>query len=178
MTINKLSALIVLFFAGCNSFASAEQMRWIEYRPAGEGFRVEMPENPEIVSNEINSKFGSLKQIVAKVDLVDRWFAVAYLDVPEEKSSANDVETQLDGARDGAVRGSTTDGNKATSGASPLRSRSRRRISSASFASFRPRFSRRSGLFLPHRRSRDAGAQNFCATISSQTLTASMALWI
>jgi hypothetical protein len=126
MTINKLSALIVLVFAGCNSFASAEQMRWIEYRPAGEGFRVEMPENPEIVSNELNSKFGPLKQIVAKVELVDRWFAVAYLDVPEEKSgsAANDVETQLDGGRDGAVRGMTTDGNKAT-----LRSEKRMSVS-------------------------------------------------
>ena len=117
MTINKLSALIVLVFAGCTSSVSAQQMDWMEYRPAGEGFRVEMPAKPEVASQELYTALGPVKQIVAKIEFVDRMFAVSYVDIPEDKSGREvpDAEKRLDGARDGAVKNTSASvGSKAT----------------------------------------------------------------
>jgi hypothetical protein len=52
---------------------------------------------------------------MAKVEFADRTFAVSYLDVPVMNGAAvNDVETRLDGARNGALKNMTIDGNKPT----------------------------------------------------------------
>jgi hypothetical protein len=75
--IKTLSTLIVLAFAVCNSPASAQQ--WIEYRPAGEGFRVEMPQAPQVTSRVLQHKIGPLNMIEANVDFTDRSFAVSYV---------------------------------------------------------------------------------------------------
>jgi hypothetical protein len=111
--IKTLSTLIVLAFAVCNSPASAQQ--WIEYRPAGEGFRVEMPQAPQVTSRVLQHKIGPLSLIEAEVDYPDRSFAVTYLDMPKDKikSAVKNAESILDGARDGAIGGMTIDGNKA-----------------------------------------------------------------
>jgi len=111
--IKTLSTLIVLAFAVCNSPASAQQ--WIEYRPAGEGFRVEMPQAPQVTSRVLQHKIGPLNMIEANVDFTDRSFAVSYFDMPKDKikSAVKNAESILDGARDGAVNGMTIDGNKA-----------------------------------------------------------------
>jgi hypothetical protein len=93
--------------------ASAQQ--WIEYRPAGEGFRVEMPQAPQVTSRVLQHKIGPLSLIEAEVDYPDRSFAVTYFDMPKDKikSAVKNAESILDGARDGAVGGMTIDGNKA-----------------------------------------------------------------
>ncbi len=111
--IKTLSTIIVFAVAVCNSPASAQQ--WIEYRPAGEGFRVEMPQAPQVTSRVLPHKIGPLNLIEADVDYADRSFAVSYVDMPKDKikSAVKNAESILDGARDGAVRGMTVDGNKA-----------------------------------------------------------------
>jgi hypothetical protein len=111
--IKALSTLLVLAFAVCNSPASAQQ--WIEYRPAGEGFRVEMPQAPQVTSRVLQHKLGPLNLTAADVDFTDRSFSVSYIDMPKDKikNAVKNAESILDGARDGAVGGMTIDGNKA-----------------------------------------------------------------
>jgi hypothetical protein len=116
--IKTLATLIVLAFAVCNAPASAQQ--WIEYRPVGEGFRVEMPQTPQVTSRVLQHKLGPLNtveaEVEAEVDFTDRSFDVSYIDFPADKikSAVKNAESILDGARDGAVNGMTINGNKAT----------------------------------------------------------------
>ena len=58
--IKTLYTLIVLVFATFNSPAAAQQ--WVEYRPAGEGFRVEMPQAPQVTSRILQHKMGTLNK--------------------------------------------------------------------------------------------------------------------
>jgi hypothetical protein len=98
--IKTLATLILVAFAVCNSPVSAQQ--WIEYHPAGEGFRVEMPQTPQVASRVLQHKLGPLNMVEADVDFTDRSFAVSYIDFPADKiKSAANAESILDGARDG-----------------------------------------------------------------------------
>ena len=112
-SIKALSTLIVLAFAVCNTPASAQQ--WIEYLPTGEGFRVEMPQTPQVTSRVLQHRLGPLNLVAANVDFTDRSFAVSYFDLPADqiKNAVKNAESILDGARDGAVNGMTINGNKA-----------------------------------------------------------------
>jgi hypothetical protein len=111
--IKALSTLFVLAFAVCISPASAQQ--WIEYRPSGEGFRLEMPQAPQVTSRVFQHKIGPLNLVLADVEYPDRSFSVSYFDMPKDKikNAVKNAESILDGARDGAVRGMTIDGNNA-----------------------------------------------------------------
>jgi hypothetical protein len=71
-----------------------------------------MPDKPDVASHPLFTQFGKVDQIMASVDLADHSYGVAYLDVPD--GAPKDVEKRLDGARDGAVKGMSIDGNKAT----------------------------------------------------------------
>jgi hypothetical protein len=107
-------ARLVLLYICFSIGSAAAQTKWVEYRPAGGGFRVEMPQTPQVESRTLQHKLGPLLMTQAAVDFSDRSFSLSYLDMPKDKIRNTNSDAILDGARDGAVNGMAIEGNKAT----------------------------------------------------------------
>ena len=109
---SKLRALFcAVVLTGQMGTAMAQQ--WIEHRPAGGGYRVEMPGRPQVSTRVIQHEAGPLTLTEADVELGDSFFTVSYVDMPVDKMKTFSADKLLDGARDGTVAGMTIDGNKA-----------------------------------------------------------------
>jgi hypothetical protein len=109
---SKLRALFcAVVLTGQMGTAMAQQ--WIEHRPAGGGYRVEMPGRPQVSTRVIQHEAGPLTLTEADVEFGDSFFTVSYVDMPVDKMKTFSADKLLDGARDGTVAGMTIDGNKA-----------------------------------------------------------------
>jgi hypothetical protein len=99
--IGLVSAFIVAF---CG-LAFAEQA-WVEYRPAGAGFRVEMPGQAQVTKEEIKTDVGPVPTTTAVVELGRSVaFVVMHSSYTEKQLTGRTQEIILDGARDGSARG-------------------------------------------------------------------------
>jgi hypothetical protein len=108
-----VSTIFALTFGTVIADAIAQQ-QWVEYRPAGAGYRIEMPGTPKVSTRELQHKIGRLKLTEAEIELGDEYLSVSYVDMPPERMTNSNVNSILDGARDGAISGMAIDGNKAT----------------------------------------------------------------
>jgi hypothetical protein len=103
-----------LIFIGYSGSVTAQQ--WLEYRPTGGGFRVEIPGTPRVSTQILQSKNGPVNQTSATIDFDNQHFGASYTDLPDipEGKFRNSDDAILDGARDGAIQGSNVPGVRAT----------------------------------------------------------------
>ena len=100
----RLSAFIALLsLAILGIAASAEaQQSWVEYRPAGEGYRVEFPAVPKITKEDINSHLGKASFTYAEYESKGGFILVAMQTV--YPSSPPDPQAFLDIASASGVK--------------------------------------------------------------------------
>lgn len=89
---------IVLTFTG-----PAWAQTWSEYRPAGAGYRIEMPDTPQVSSNEVTTKIGRIQITMAMIDKNPIAFIVGHNDYPKDYVAGTTADKILDGVRDGQV---------------------------------------------------------------------------
>src|SRR5262245_54727171 len=101
---SMLRAFGVLLLVAFSSVVSpALAPTWIEFKPEGVGYSLEMPGQWTMSSQNINTAIGPLKANMASVTVGDRAFMTMWIGYPEEVIRSRPVGTMLDGARDGAV---------------------------------------------------------------------------
>jgi hypothetical protein len=76
----------------------AQAQQWVEYRPAGAGYRIEFPEPPTVAPTQT----GSFRMFVASVERGTEAFMATYCDCVDG-SIAADPEDVLDIVRDGGI---------------------------------------------------------------------------
>jgi hypothetical protein len=94
---------VLLFVAFSSVVSPVLAQTWIEFRPQGVGFAIEMPGQWTLSTETIPTALGPLKANMAGVTLDQRAFMTMWIAYPEEAIRNRPVETMLDGARDGAV---------------------------------------------------------------------------
>ncbi len=90
--------LALLFFAVATP-ASAQD--WIEYQPTGFGYRIAVPGNPTVTTQEVPTRVGVLKNITASVEIGNRGFVIMHVDYPTAHVESVPAARILDGVRDG-----------------------------------------------------------------------------
>jgi hypothetical protein len=81
---------------------------WVEYRPAGAGFRIEVPGEPQVSNEEIKTDVGLVPTTTAVVEIdTTMAFVVMHSSYTEKQLAGRSPERILNGARDGSVRGRT-----------------------------------------------------------------------
>src|SRR5262245_11479046 len=101
---SMLRAFGVLLFVAFSSLVSpAPAQNWIEFKPEGVGYSLEMPGEWTLVGETINTAIGPLKANMASVTVGDRAYMTMWIAYPEDVVRTRPVGTMLDGARDGAV---------------------------------------------------------------------------
>ena len=102
MRATGLVAAFIITFCG---LALAEQA-WQEYRPAGAGFRIEMPGKAQVSNEDIKTDVGLVPTSTAVVELgTSVAFVVMHSNYTEQQLTGRTQERILDGARDGSARG-------------------------------------------------------------------------
>src|SRR5262245_46835182 len=97
----SLVAALVVAFGGL-AFAQS----WVEYRPAGAGFRIEMPGNAQVSKEEIKTDVGLVPTTTAVVEVdTSVAFVVMHSNYTEKQLAGRTPERILNGARDGSARG-------------------------------------------------------------------------
>jgi hypothetical protein len=78
---------------------------WIEYRPAGGRYRVEMPDTPIVQTEDIKTDDGrTVTQIRAVVERRRTAYVVAHIDYPEDVGRDASPDTLLKRMRDGMIQ--------------------------------------------------------------------------
>lgn len=84
---------------------AAGAQTWSEYRPAGGGFRVEMPGTPTVTTHDIDIDGGRVAaQIRAAVSLPETVYTVVYLDYPADVGHGMPPQRLLERSRDNIAR--------------------------------------------------------------------------
>jgi len=99
----SLVAALMVAFCGL-----ALAQSWVEYRPAGAGFRIEVPGEPQVSNEEIKTDVGLVPTTTAVVEIdTTMAFVVMHSSYTEKQLAGRSPERILNGARDGSVRGRT-----------------------------------------------------------------------
>jgi hypothetical protein len=102
--VSMLRALGVLLLAAFTSVVSPVcAQTWIEYRPEGVGYSVEMPGEWTPSNQDVPTAFGSLKAYVATVAKSNRAYITRHISYPPDAIRGRPDTTMLDGVRDGEV---------------------------------------------------------------------------
>ncbi|TXL74086.1 hypothetical protein FHP25_17935 [Vineibacter terrae] len=83
---------------------SAAAQQWQEYKPAGAGYRVEMPGKPAVTEREQQTPAGTVKFSFARLAQGQRGLLASHA-VYQAGALPADPEQALDNARDGATKG-------------------------------------------------------------------------
>jgi hypothetical protein len=97
----RVVVLLGLAVAPAGNQALAQD--WVEHKPDGVGYRVEMPVAPKISSRDVPSAVGPIKTTMALVDRGRVGFIVSHNDYPAEAVKATPKEQLLDAIRNGQV---------------------------------------------------------------------------
>jgi hypothetical protein len=82
---------------------SAVAQNWLEYRPIGVGYAVDMPGRWTTQVQDIKTAAGLVKLHIATVDLGQRGYVSMYSQYPEAAVKATTPDAILDNGRNGAV---------------------------------------------------------------------------
>jgi hypothetical protein len=99
--IGRVAALLLVVVACASSQAVAQT--WIEFRPDGVGYSVEMPGKWVEQVQDVQSVMGPTKLHIATVDLGARAYITMYSSYPADAVRARSMVEILDGARQGAL---------------------------------------------------------------------------
>ena len=83
--------------------AAAQAQSWREFRRADLGFRVEMPDDPEVNVDEDQGDAGPIKSTEAELEHGDLFFAARHSEHPKGSLSSKSAKDLLDGVRDEIV---------------------------------------------------------------------------
>lgn len=100
---------------------SAGQQKWVEYRSAAGGYRVEFPDTPKIVPLDVQTKDGAKHLELPQVALGDLFFISNYADL---SAAPANPQVYLDKSRDGSVansKGTLRTSQRLTVGGLPAR---------------------------------------------------------
>jgi hypothetical protein len=97
--LRAFAVLIAVTFASIHP-AAAE---WVEYKPDGGGYSVEMPGAWTTKVEEVDTAIGKLRSPVATVVAGDRAYMTMYTKYPENHVKSQSATAILDGAREGAL---------------------------------------------------------------------------
>src|SRR5262245_18727219 len=113
----RLAVIVALFAA-----APAAAQNWVEHKPQGVGYRVEMPAAPRITQRDVQTQLGAIRTTMALVDRGTIAFIVRHNDYPADAVKAAAKEQMLDGIRNGQVGTNKLRGEeKITIGGEPAR---------------------------------------------------------
>lgn len=101
---NKFLSLLAFGVVLLFGTASAEAQQWLEYRPAGVGFRVELPGAPEIEDNTATAGDNMSKMIIASVAPSDEIAYLAMYSVFKPDTLNSDPQRSLDGGMHGLAK--------------------------------------------------------------------------
>lgn len=96
-----LWALLVVIVMSAATQAAAQN--WVEHRPEGAGYVVEMPSEPKISSQNVPTKLGDIKVYIAVTELGPLAFVTMFSRYPEEYVKSVSADSILEGGRNGAV---------------------------------------------------------------------------
>jgi hypothetical protein len=103
--VRATASLVAAFIITCCGLALAEQA-WLEYRPAGAGFRVEMPGKAQVSKEDIKTDVGQVPTTTAVVEVgTSVAFVVMHSNYTDKQLTGRTPERILNGARDGSARG-------------------------------------------------------------------------
>lgn len=77
--------------------------QWVEHKPHGAGFRVEMPAAPKVSQSDAPTAIGKIKMTMALVDRGGVAYIVSYNDYPPEAIKGKSFDDLLDGVRKAQV---------------------------------------------------------------------------
>jgi hypothetical protein len=97
----SLTALLLVALLAAQ-FAHAQQ-QWIDYRPAGAGYRVEFPAKPVEDVRDVTTDVGTIKMRTSSVDIGGKVFMTIDSLYPSNVTMG-DPQVNLDGARNSGVR--------------------------------------------------------------------------
>jgi len=100
--IAHLLTAFILALAAWSTTALAQQ--WQEYKPAGAGYRIELPGTPESKSREQPTPSGPATVTMARVAQGSRGYLTSHA-VYQPNALPSDPQQALDNARDGALKG-------------------------------------------------------------------------
>jgi hypothetical protein len=98
-----LSRLAVIVAFAAIPAGNQALAQWVEHKPAGIGYRIEMPAAPQIQSRDIPTAVGPIKTTMALVDRGPIGFIVSHNDYPKEALEGKSPDALLDGIRSGQV---------------------------------------------------------------------------
>ena len=96
-----LFGLVIAFAAT----AGAAAQSWSEYRPAGGGYRIEMPGTPETETVQTPIQGKKIPMMQATVERPGVAYVVGYIDYPAEAVQGRSLEKALEAARDALAQG-------------------------------------------------------------------------
>lgn len=94
---------VLLAVAALPAGNQALAQNWVEHKPDGIGYRVEMPAAPRITARDVPTAIGPIKTTMALVDRGQIAFIVSHNDYPADAIKATPKEQLLDGIRNGQV---------------------------------------------------------------------------
>lgn len=97
----RLSLALLLFALG--SLASASAQTWVEYKPKGAGYRVEFPQAPKVVSEDVKTGTGVRRLEVATFESRRDGISLTFMTTLPERHAGADPQAQLDKVRDDTV---------------------------------------------------------------------------
>jgi hypothetical protein len=98
---HALWASLVVIVISAASQAAAQN--WIQHRPEGAGYVVEMPGEPKISSQNVPTKLGDIKVYIAVTELGPLAFVTMFSRYPEDYVKSVTADSILEGGRNGAV---------------------------------------------------------------------------
>lgn len=98
---SKFARAVAILALALTGPASAQS--WAEYRPAGVGYRIEMPGTPQVSSEDVSTALGPIKNTTALIDKGSVAFLVSHNDYPKDAMARSTPDKLLDGVRDGHV---------------------------------------------------------------------------
>jgi len=98
-----MRAFVVLAVATVSFAAPALAQEWIEYKPAGVGYRVVMPEAPKLTAQDVPTAVGPIKATLAIVERANTAFIVGHNDYPPQAIAGRSMDEVLDGIVQGQV---------------------------------------------------------------------------
>ena len=103
-----LTAFSLALVLGSIGSANAQAQAWIEVRPQGGGYRVEMPGTPAISSETVNLPGGRSTQMIQAVfEIAEAAFFSSHADYPADMMLGRAPDMVLDNVMQGAAAGHT-----------------------------------------------------------------------
>ena len=101
---SRLAKVMMLLSLGVNiGVGAAWAEKWIEHRPPGEGYRVDLPGASDAIADNVPTDAGTIRYHAARVESGALVFVATRMDYPAA-ALPGDPQTALDGVRAGQLQ--------------------------------------------------------------------------